>query len=465
MTSTNPGQPAGGPLALGMPRRTFIKVAGGAAVATVAAACGAGTSPSPSATQAPATSGPTVVPSAPTYTIPSGSVRFGVNAACPDCNMPNVALQKNFFADAGLTIDATQIPTFNNILPAMQRGDHDIAGYYIQGYLQTLNTFGMDLPPSLFYDIFLGTGILASPTSSLKTSLEFMTEGITFEQAAAKAMEQLQGKDIASPSELTVQPDMPSVWFSYAGMTVEDVNWVIVEDTKIAALAAAGRVELAFPSSAAIIVQLMNNGWKPIINSKIILENGTGTQRDQIETYVGSTGMFHQRKWGEENWDTLLRFVSVIHRTVDYCFDKASMQEALTIVANAVNTTQGTTLGHEDIYAIFTEVDPFWPWSYQAEVWTNESNPYYIPRAIEAQVQSLINGGTLPDQEYDIDKFLVAGDIYRDLAAYQKEADGLFAQAVAVTDPARKALVDQAKQQYIWHNYLDAVGFLKAALS
>jgi len=464
------GLPERSPLIQRLSRRTFIQLAGGAAVTTVVSACAsaATASPPPVATPAAAASTtppPSVVPSAPTYTIPTGSVRFGVNAACPDCNMPNVALQKKFFDDAGLTINAVQIPTFNNILPAMQRGDHDIAGYYIQGYFQTLNTFGMDLPPSLFYDIFLGHGILKAPTSTKKSTQDFLDQGMSFADAAKAAIAQLRGAQVASPSEMTVQPDEPSIWFSYAGMTVKDVGFFILQDEKIAELAAAGRVELAFPASAAITVQLLNNGWTPLIDDRIILEKDTGPNRTKIVQLVGSTGMFHQRKWGEQNWETLLRFISVIFRTIDYVFDPATQPGATQIIADIVNANQGTTLKPTDIVGIYKNLDPFWPWDYQTEVWENSSNPYYIPTAVQAQVQSLIATGTLPNQSYDLTKFLVAGDIYRDLKSRQKAADGLMAQASAVTDPARKALVDQAKQQYAWHNYVDAVGYLKAALA
>lgn len=459
-TNTKPPEQERPPLV--MPRRQFLRVAGAAAAVTVIAACTTAVT-SPLATSTPVGGEPTPTP-ATGYTVPPGEVDFGVNAACPDCNMTNVALRKNFFADVGLKVNATQIPEFNAILPSMQRGDHDIAGYYIQGYFQTLNTFGMDLPPVLFYDIFLGHGILQSPNVSTKTTQDFLDEGKSFADAARAAVSQLKGARVASPSELTVQPDEPSIWFSYADMTVKDVAFFVIDDNKIGALAAAGRVDYAFPSSAAITVQLLNNGWKPIIDDKVILEHDTGPNKDKITKLVGSTGLFAQRKWVEANHDAALRFLSVMFRTIDYILDPVTQDEATGIIANIVNANEGTTLTPKDIIGIFNNIDPFWPWDYQKELWDNPTSPYYLPGAVKAQVQSLIDSGTLPNQEYDLKKFLVAGDLYHDLKKAQDEADTLLPQAASLTGE-KAALVEKAKQLYAWHDYIDAVGMLKAALA
>ena len=79
------------------------------------------------------------------------------------------------------------------------------------------------------------------------------------------------------------------------------------------------------------------------------------------------------------------------------------------------------------------------------------------------QIQDLIDTGTLPDQDYDIDRFLLAGDLWRELKDLQAAADALFPQAETLPDKLQD-LVAEAQRQYDNFNYLDAVRYLEAAL-
>jgi hypothetical protein len=133
------------------------------------------------------------------------------------------------------------------------------------------------------------------------------------------------------------------------------------------------------------------------------------------------------------------------------------------MVADSVNATQGTKLGAEQIAGVYQVVDPLFPWDQQGpQLWDNEGAPFFVHRALKAQIQSLVDNSTLPDQQYDIDNFLVAEKLYREMKDLQQQADNLFVQASSLTGD--QPLVDQAHKYYAWHDYLDAVRFLKAAL-
>ena len=128
-----------------------------------------------------ATDAPMVVP---TVEIPEAEVSFAVFPCCPDNNIVFVAMRQGYFGDVGIQItpepEGHFFSDFGQITPALQRGDFDIAVHFIQGYLQTLNTFGQDIPPILFFDIFLGIGILKAPDSDAMTALDFVAEGMSF---------------------------------------------------------------------------------------------------------------------------------------------------------------------------------------------------------------------------------------------------------------------------------------------
>jgi ABC-type nitrate/sulfonate/bicarbonate transport system substrate-binding protein len=404
----------------------------------------------------------------PSVTLPTDSVRFAFFPCCPDQNFAFVAFRKGFFSDVGIQIvpeEGAHLTDPAQGTPAMQRGDYDMLENFIQGYLQTLNTFGMDIPPIAFHDIFLGISILKAPDNPAKTVQDYLDEGKSFSEAARMAVEQLRGQEVVTPAFGTVQPQQPVVYLSYAGMTYEDINLNFIDDTKIVELSTQpGRLKYAIPLGAGIIVQLTRNGWKPMIDTNIILKDDPySDQATKLTQLVGSSGVIAQRKFIDSHHDTVLRFISAWFRTVDYVTDPANQEEALGMVADSVNATQGTKLGAEQIAGVYQVVDPLFPWDQQGpQLWDNEGAPFFVHRALKAQIQSLVDNSTLPDQQYDIDNFLVAEKLYREMKDLQQQADNLFVQASSLTGD--QPLVDQAHKYYAWHDYLDAVRFLKAAL-
>ncbi|HEY7660987.1 MAG TPA: hypothetical protein VIC58_10355 [Actinomycetota bacterium] len=404
------------------------------------------------------------------YSIPESTVRFAYYPCCADQSLWAVTHEQGFFEDVGVTLDPEGgflYPVFDQITPSMQRGDYDAAATFIQGYLQTLPTFGQDIPPVLFHDIYVGYAILVSPESSAQTTEEFMAQGMSFPEAAAAAVEQLQGAEVYTPPHGQVQPPYPQVFLNYADMVYpDDLNLQFLEDNRIVQLSAQpGRVEFAIPYAAPVLVQMLRNGYEPLINTVQVLENDVDSENGQLmTTLVGSSGIMAQRSWVEADHDTVLRFVSAMFRTLDYCLDPATQVECWTIESNQINATQGLDLIPEDIGVIFESIDPLFPWDQQGpELWDDPDAQFYVRDSLAVQIQSLIDNGTLPDEEYDIDQFLVAEDIFFELRDLQEQADGLFAEAEGLTGAAGD-LVAQAQTQYDNHNYLDAVGFLQAAL-
>jgi ABC-type nitrate/sulfonate/bicarbonate transport system substrate-binding protein len=404
--------------------------------------------------------------------IPQAEMRFAFYPCCADNAIFQVAIEKGFLEDVGITLtppEGHQYTLFDQIVPSMQRGDHDATGMFIQGYLQTLSTFGQDIPPIMFHDIYVGYAILKAPDNDAKTAEDFMGEGMSFPEAAKAAVEQLRGEEVFTPPHGTVQPPYPDVFLSYADMEYPgDLDLQFLEDPKIVELSTTpGRMKWAIPYAAPVLVQMIREGWEPVINVNMIFDNDNESeQANRMRTLVGSTGVIAQRDWVEANEDTALRFISTVFRSVDYVEDPATQQDGWKIIADIINATQGLKLIPEDIGTIFDEVDPLFPWDEQGEaLWEDESAPYHVRSSLETQIASLIENQTLPDREYDLDRFLVAERLYQRMKALQTEADGLLEEVESAELSGEKAqLADRAREHYEWHNYLDAVRFLKAAL-
>jgi ABC-type nitrate/sulfonate/bicarbonate transport system substrate-binding protein len=405
--------------------------------------------------------------------IPRSTVRFAFYPCCADHAILSVPIEEGFFDDVGIDIrpqEGHQYTLFDQIVPSMQRNDHDVAGMFIQGYLQTLPSFGQDIPPIMFYDIYVGYAILMSPQNDARTAEEIMEqEGVSFPEAARMAIDQIGNDDVHTPPHGQVQPPYPDVFMSYADKSYpDDLNLQFLEDPRILTLSTTpGRMSWAIPYAAPVLVQMMREGWKPLINVNMLFEHDNESeQADRMRELVGSTGLIAQRSWVEENEDTALRFVSAIYRTLDFVSEEDTKEQGFSTIANLINATQGQDLIPEDIGTIFDEVDPLFRWEDQgAQLWEDESAPYHVRSSLTTQINALIENETLPDQEYDLDRFLVAEQLYERMKSLQEEADGLFRDAEdADLDDEQQGLVEQARQHYEWYNFLDAARFLRAAL-
>jgi hypothetical protein len=405
--------------------------------------------------------------------IPDATVRFALYPCCADQTPYQIAIEKGWYEEVGITLDpegAHQYTLFDQIVPSMQRGDFDTAGIFVQGYLQTLDTFGMDIPPIWFNDIYVGYAILKAPGSDAMTTEDFMDQGMELREAMEAAVAPLEGAEVYTPPHGQVQPPYPDVFMSYAGLSYpDDLNLQFLEDQNIVAVATQeGRIEFAIPYAAPVLVQMLREGWEPVINTVQVLSDVGSPEAERMTTLVGSSGLFAQRDWVENNRDAVHRFLSVGFRTLDYLQDPETQMDGWTIQANLINATQGLSLLPEDVGVIWDEIDPMFAWEDQGpQLWDDPEAPFHVRTSLTTQIQTLIDNGTLqgPFENYDLDEFLLAEDLYRELAAMQAEADELFAQASSMDlSDSQQSVVDQAQAHYDAFNFLDAVRFLEAAI-
>ena len=400
--------------------------------------------------------------------IPSDTVRFAYYPCCADSSLPVVGIRQGFFKDVGISVTPTngfQWSQSSQFVPAMQRGDFDMATGFSTAWLTTLSSFGMNLPPVMNYDVYLGRVILLAPKSPLKTTSDYMKTGLKFPQAAAKAVSAIQGHTIYTDPFAGAQPPYYDILLSYGKISSKDIKFQYLADDKILALSATpGQIELAFPLAAPVLVAMIRGGWRPLIDMASILKyDGNSTQATQLMKETGNNTVAVQRSFLDQHHDTVLRFVSVVYRTIAYLTNSKTKAAGDKILADTINAAQGLKLVPADIDTIYKTVDPLFGWKEQASTVWNPKSPFYAPKGYASAVQALIDNKSLPAGNYDLNKFLASKLIYQQMAGQQRQAATLLKQA-AKSKHANKALVAQAKKFYGWYDYLDAVRYLKAAL-
>jgi NMT1-like family protein len=404
--------------------------------------------------------------------LPRTTVKFAYYPCCADTTLPVVGIRKGFFKDVGITISpggGYQWSQAAQFLPAMQRGQFDVATAFSTTWLQTLNTFGVNLPPVMLYDIYLGRDILLAPKSqtNLKTVADYMKQGMSFKAAARKAVTAIKGKTIFTDPFAGTQPPYYDVLLSYGGLSSKDIKFTFLADDKIlAASATPGRVELAFPLGAPVLVAMIRSGYRQLINMGEILKyDPKSSQAKELLKETGNQTVMVQRKFLEQKHDTLLRFVSAVFRSAAYVSNPKTAPDGDKIVADTINAAQGLKLVPQDVATIYQTVDPLFTWKQQASTIWNSNSPYYAPHGYATAVQALIANKTLPAGDYTakLKQFLAAAPVYRQLASLQKQANTLFKKAA--NKKSNKKLVAQARKYYNWYDFLDAVRYLKAATS
>ena len=450
----------------------------------------------------------------------SAEVRMGIYPCCADLAYWQIPIELGWWEEWGITITPNQ-PTYHyftasqEIVPWLERGDGDVAQGWVPGVFGTLETFGQSIPPIHFADIYVGYAILVAPDSEAKTALEFMDEGMSFADAATAAVEQLVGKEVHIPPHSTTQSQYSDAFFAYLPQWWEDVqediaaldgegnqlvllnrdgtpaldddgntqpirittnDWrnystpVYVDDPTIVQLSAqAGRIEFAMPYGAPTLVQMMRNGWDPLINFAMMYEHDALSQQTAIaSSTVGGTGLLARREWVEENKDLAYRVVAMANRILAYLEDPDNQATGWEIEANIINEKRGLSMEPEDIGVIWDTIDPSFNWEDQEALWDLSLPSYHPETVFRTQIEALKARGVLSetyDTQAGLEEFLLAQEIYYDLKGMQDRSDDLFARAGGMSlSDSQQALVTQAQAYYDNYNFYDSLRFLEAAL-
>ncbi|MCE2530678.1 MAG: hypothetical protein J4G11_12550 [Acidimicrobiia bacterium] len=245
---------------------------------------------------------------------------------------------------------------------------------------------------------------------------------------------------------------------------------VYVDDPTIVQLSAqAGRIEFAMPYGAPTLVQMMRNGWDPLINFAMMYEQDAVSQQAAIASAtVGGTGLLARRAWVEENPDLAYRVVAMANRILAYLEDPENQATGWEIEANIINEKRGLTMEPEDIGVIWDTIDPSFNWEDQEALWDLSLPSYHPETVFRTQIEALKARGVLSetyDTQAGLEEFLLAQEIYYDLRDMQDRSDELFARASGMSlSDSQQALVDQAQALYDNYNFYDSLRFLEAAL-
>ncbi len=402
----------------------------------------------------------TPAPPEPGTEIPTAEVNFGMRPYA-DNTFYVIAMKKGWFEDVGIKIGPEELGlkvTDNNVIALLLNGQLDMSSQYCPLLLPTYKTSNT-LKCVAFTDNFLGTAILANPELGLKSFKDYIEEGLSFEDAIQQALLPLQGKTLTGSPVLSKRP-FEDIVSEFSGVTW---NLELMDDAKALVLAKSGRIDFADPEGAPIVYTLMQAGWTNIIDIGDLYEHGPGGIDSPVEKLVANVGIAANSDYVNENQNTVLRFLSVVWRTIDAVDKDPSLFE---LQAPYLNSVAGTDLDAAGVEATVKLLDPFSPFEFGSTYFIDESSILYYKNAWPAIIADWTEKGLMPEGAVTAEEVVWAAPIWHQMKDYQAKADALIKELDGKTLSAEQTdLLTTAKQYYEWFNFLDAFRLASAASS
>ncbi len=390
--------------------------------------------------------------------IPAINVTFGMRPYA-DNSFYVIGIKKGWYKDVGITITPEPLGlklTDANVNPLLLNGQLDIGTQYCANVLPNYKSSDK-LKCIGFSDDFLGSAILANPALKLKGVKDYLAEGKSFDAALHLTMDPLNGK------KLTSTPGAGYRAFETAVKELSKVNWDLetIDDTKSFVLAKAGRLDFYEPSSAPIVYQLQQAGWTTLVDIGDLFNHAPGGPNSPIAPLVANVGLAANADYVNTHQNTVLRFLSVMWRTIDAVHKDPSL---FNLQAPYLNSVAGTSLDGKGVESAINALDPLLPFDYGVNFYDNAKSVVYYKNAWPAIIREFVKGGVLPQDAVTGEEIVWAAPIWRQMNDYRMKAGNII-KSLDTKELAgdKKALLDRAKQQFDWYNFLDAYRLASAA--
>lgn len=386
--------------------------------------------------------------------IPKVKLKFATEPY-PDHTVPYIGIEQKFFEDVGIELETVDSIDADKVPSVLVAGTYDFASGAPSLFIPSMGQG--EFTTFAFSNLFLGYSVMAP--EGTKTYSDFVDEGMSGEEAIKAALGQMKGKIFTYPSESAIKPFI-DLCFQKAGMTLDDVENEVIDDSNGVALMLSGRADFkvgGVPSAAT----LASNGFVPILSAKDIVESAEASIDSEEVRSILHNGWTTTKKWADENHDTVLRLASVCFRINQYVNDNP--EDAAKIHVNYVNSLAGTEFSEEEVQGLYSTSIPLYTWEMQVPWFEDEEDPLYWEYEIGSTLKMYESEGLFKEEEYKPSDIVSADGVYKELKELKTQAEENLEKLSDVEGEAAE-LKEKAEYQYSIFNYLDAKNFSERAL-
>ncbi len=389
--------------------------------------------------------------------IPQADIKFGMRPYA-DNTFYIIAMKQGWFKDVGVNIVPPPYGlkvTDTNVVALLLNGQLDLSSEYCPLMLPTYKT-SHQLKCIAFTDTFLAEAILANPKLHLKSFKDYVKQGLDFKQAIHAAVAPLQGKTLVGAPELSDRPFEEAV-AKFAGV---QWNLQVLDDAKSLVLAKSGREDFVNPEGAPIVYTLTQAGWTDLVDIGDLYKYGPAGLDSPIEPLVAIVGVGANASYVNAHQNAVLRFLSVVWRTIDAVQKDPSL---FALQAPYLNSVAGTNLDAEGVENTIKVLDPLSPFGYDNTYFDDKNSVPYYRNAWTAIIRDYASHGVIPPNSVTADEIVWAAAIWHQMVDYRDKADAIFKSlAGKALDAERQKLLTKARQYYEWFDFLDAYRLARA---
>lgn len=390
--------------------------------------------------------------------IPAAKVNFGMRPYA-DNTFYVIAMKKGWFEDVGITIGPDELGmkvTDTNVNALLLNGQLDISTSYCPLMLPTYTTSNK-LKCIAFTDTFLAASIMASPEMNATPARKYLEEGMPFEEAMAKAFEVLDGKTLVIPPQVSNRP------FTDAAMEFSGKSWdqQVLDDARSLVLARSGQIDFVAPEGAPVTYTLQQAGWTRLLGIGDVFDYAPAEAASKVAPLVTIVGIAGNGDYVNENPNTVLRFLSVVWRTIDALEKDPSLYA---LYAPYLNSVAGTNLDADGLRETVDSLHPFAPFETGETYFEDPTSVLYYDNAWGALIASFTEKGLIPDSGLTPDDIVWAAKIWKQMNDYRQKSSALIAELETGTlDADAQGNLDKAKVHFENFNFLDAFRLASAA--
>jgi hypothetical protein len=383
--------------------------------------------------------------------IPMADVKFAMRPYA-DNTFYVIAMKKGWFKDVGINIVPAPYGlkvTDTDVMALLLNGQVEISTEYIPLLLPSYKS-GKKLKCIAFTDNFLGMAILANPNLHLKSFKDYIAQGTSFEQAVRQALLPLQGKTLVGAPELSDRP------FEEAAAKFGKVQWrlQILDDSKSLVLAKAGREDFVNPEGAPIVYTLEQAGWTDLLDNGDLYKYGPAGVDSPIEPLVAIVGIASNSDYINSHQNTVLRFLSVVWRTIAETKKDPSLFD---LQAPYLNSVAGTSLDGKGVESTVETLDPLSSFEYNTTYFEYVDNVLYYKNAWTAIIKNYASHGIMPENAVTPEQMIWAAAIWHQMREYRDKADAMIKALEAKgLDSEGQSLLSKAKHYFQAYDFLDA---------
>jgi ABC-type nitrate/sulfonate/bicarbonate transport system substrate-binding protein len=436
--------------------KTLLVIAVSMATPLLIAGCGSSDSAESGATETVSADG-VVVPEIPKCTVKFGHEPYG------DHTQSIIGVRSGWFEEVGISFEPADgtVVSSENVVPYFASGQVDV----LSGSVPLLLAASKELPDFKYFfhaDAFLGYALMAQPDAGYKSAKEFEAEGLSSDEALAKAVGQMKGKRFGYPAENAIKGFI-NLTLKKGGLTLDDTVNTIAEDSKTSALMIGDQLDFQVGGVPSRLT-LESEGFKPIVTSADLAAAAKPSVDSEELLAIFHDGWGATDEWIDANYDCMLRLTSVGFRINDLINN--DMDAAIALHQPFLNQAAGTDISTETFKVIYQSLDPFLTFEQQNDWYNNPEFSMAVEYVVGAHIKSAKAAGQV-DESKTLLEFTNSKEVYDTLVELKASSETKIAEAKGlVTDstPQAKELLAQAEKFYAGRDYLDADRFAQAAI-